>query len=250
MECRQIVKAFLPRALVGWIQRKRFRTARPPVGWVRLGSLRRTTPISAFWGLDRGTPIDRRYIDAFIVSHRADIRGRVLEVGDNRYTTAHGDGRVTRSDILHAVPGNPQATFTGDLASGAGLPDAAFDCIILTQVLQYIPDQASALRHLYRILAPGGTLLVTLPSLSKGDRGNDGKWSDWWRYTVRSTEALFAETFDGDSVTVRSFGNVLSASASLMGLAQEDLTAKEIDVNDLDYPVVITVRACRSTAKA
>ena len=33
-------------------------------------------------GRDRGTPIDRHYIERFLDEHRADIRGRVLEVRD------------------------------------------------------------------------------------------------------------------------------------------------------------------------
>ena len=35
----------------------------PPVGEVRFGSLRMVTPISTNWGLDRGLPIDRYYIE-------------------------------------------------------------------------------------------------------------------------------------------------------------------------------------------
>src|SRR5687768_11068110 len=61
----------------------------PPVGRVRFGSLRRLTPISRQFGLDRAERercIDIAFIEQFLVRHRADIRGRVLEIGDNRYT--------------------------------------------------------------------------------------------------------------------------------------------------------------------
>src|SRR5438094_3360732 len=47
---------------------------------VRLGTLRPTSPISTDFGYDRGTPIDRYYIEAFLSHHRSSIRGHVLEV--------------------------------------------------------------------------------------------------------------------------------------------------------------------------
>ena len=37
-----------------------------PVGGVHFGNLRRIDPISRNWGYDRGLPIDRYYIEAFL----------------------------------------------------------------------------------------------------------------------------------------------------------------------------------------
>lgn len=245
MALATLFKRLLPGRLVAWVQRKRFRTARPPVGWARFGSLRRTMPISAFWGLDRGTPIDRRYIEDFIARHAGDVRGNVLEVADDRYTARYGGDRVMHSDILHVVAGNPRATIIGDLAEGAGIPDGAFDCVIVTQVINYIADDRAAVRHLHRILRPGGVVLATMPGLAKIDGGDDGRWGDWHRYTLRSARALFAESFGESAVTTAGYGNVLAASAFLMGLAQEDLQPSEIDAHDSLYPVVLAVRAHR-----
>jgi SAM-dependent methyltransferase len=42
-------------------------------------------------------------------------------------------------------------------------PDRAFVCIGCFEVLEHIPDHRPALRQLFRCLAPGGTLLVTVP---------------------------------------------------------------------------------------
>ena len=58
-------------------------TCWPPVGRVRLGSLRRLKPISPDWGSERGLPIDRYYIGQFLAAHAQDIRGHVLEIGDD-----------------------------------------------------------------------------------------------------------------------------------------------------------------------
>src|ERR1700760_2893164 len=94
----------------------------PPVGMVRLGSLRRLTPVSRAHGADRGSPIDRYYIEHFIARHAGqdqyvlgDIRGHVLEIGDDTYASVFGSG-IAKLDILHADASNAQATIVGDLA--------------------------------------------------------------------------------------------------------------------------------------
>src|SRR5947207_406343 len=66
--------------------RKRARRILRPA---RLGVLRRVEPLTK-WGAERGTPVDRYYIERFLERHRADIRGRVLEVRDSRYTDRFG----------------------------------------------------------------------------------------------------------------------------------------------------------------
>ena len=240
---KRSIRTLLPRPARAWVSRKRFLTCHPPVGWVRFGSLRRMRPISAAWGHDRGRPINRHYIDSFVADHAADIRGRVLEVADDRYTAACGGSRVTQSDILHATPGNPRATFVGDLAKADHLPADAFDCVILTQVMQYIRDGAAAARHLHRILKPGGIVLATLPGLEKVSAPDDAQWGDYWRFTATSAGALFTEAFGASNVKTRTYGNVFAAVASLAGLSQEDVRPSELDVVDEDFPVIIAVRA-------
>ncbi len=77
--------------------------------------------------------MDRYYIEAFLAAHASDVRGHVLEVGDDAYTRRFGAGEVTRSDVLHVGEGNPQATIVGDLTHAEHIPSGAFDCVILTR---------------------------------------------------------------------------------------------------------------------
>ena len=46
------------------------------------GIFRRTSPLSDVWGFDRGTPVDRYYIECFLEGQRRDITGRILEVAE------------------------------------------------------------------------------------------------------------------------------------------------------------------------
>jgi hypothetical protein len=126
---------------------------------VRFGDLRRLHPVSPNFGFDPGKPVDRRYIEDFLFSNAKGIKGRVLEIGDNAYTRQYGEARVTRSDVLHIDGSNPRATLVGDLAEGDHLPSEVFDCIVMTQTLQYVFDVHKGVATLHRMLKPGGVLL-------------------------------------------------------------------------------------------
>jgi SAM-dependent methyltransferase len=198
---------------------------------IRWGNLRRLNPISRVFGFDRGQPIDRYYIETFLQRHRADIYGRVLEIGDPGYTRKFGGDRVTHSDVLHAIPGNPQATLVGDLATGEGIPKGTFDCLILTQTLLFIYDVSEAIANCYAVLKPGGVLLATFPGISHISRYDMDRWGDYWRFTTLSAKRLFGEVFSPENVAVQSYGNVLTAIAFLHGLAAEELRKKRAELS-------------------
>ncbi len=211
----------------------------------KLGDLKRVTPIDPNWGFERGTPIDRVYVERFIGSHAGDIRGHVLEIAAPDYTTAFGRG-VEQVDILMATEGNPEATIVGDLAAAPQIPSDAFDCAIVTQTLQFIYDVRAALATLQRILKPGGVLLVTVPGLTKISRIEDEQFGEWWHYTGRSVRRLAEEAFGAGNVEVTTYGNVLAATGFLYGLAASDLDEAELDSHDPLYEVVIGLRAVKS----
>lgn len=237
---RQAFNKLLPTAVrqpvLEWWRRPR------PVQW---GRLRRLTPVSRVFGLDRGQPIDRYYIEAFLQRHADDIKGRVLEIGDSAYTRRFGGSRVAQADVLHAVPGNPQATQVGDLQTGQGIPGEAFDCFILTQTLQSTFEVQSAIRHAAAALKPGGVLLASLPGLQQISRYDADRWGDYWRFTAQSARRLFEAAFPQDAITVEACGNVLAVVAGLYGLAAGELTIAELAHRDPDYDLTITVRAVK-----
>ncbi|MDH3639406.1 MAG: methyltransferase domain-containing protein [Gammaproteobacteria bacterium] len=219
----------------------------PPVGEVNFGDLRRLTPISRHFGYERGSPVDRYYIENFLEACSTDIKGRVLEIGDNAYTTRFGGSRVITKNVLHVHDNNASAAFVGDLTEAPHIPSDSFDCFILTQTLHLIFDLRAAINTIYRILKPGGVLLATAPGIS---HLSVDEWADYWcwSFTPSTLRRLFAETFPENHVSVEQFGNVLASIAFLQGLSTGELTREELDCNDRCYPLLVTVRAVKPHA--
>jgi SAM-dependent methyltransferase len=228
--------------------RPKQRERRPPIGEANFGDLRRLRPISRSFGLNRGQPIDRYYIEDFLARHADDIRGRVLEIKDASYTRRYGAGRVSVSDVLDVAEENRQATIVADLTRADHVPSDAFDCIIFTQTLHFIYDVRSAIRTLHRILKPGGTLLATFPGISQTSCTKlDERYR--WTFTRSSARWLFEKAFPAANIEVEAHGNVLVAIAFLHGLAAEELRQEELNYHDPDYEVLITLKAVKSEAK-
>ena len=200
-------------------------------------------PLSTEWGFDRGTPIDRYYIERFLDQHASDVRGRVLEVKNSDYTRRFDRG-VVQADVLDIDAGNANATIIADLTAADHVPAGQFDCFILTQTLQFIYDSRAAVTHAHRLLAPGGVLLVTLPVISR-IAPRYGPATDFWRFTGASCRRLFGDVFGEENVEVRTHGNVLVAMAFLQGAALEEIPRRKLEVDDPFFPLIVTVRAVR-----
>jgi glycosyltransferase involved in cell wall biosynthesis len=243
---QRIARGILPAPARQWLwARWHGQDYSPPVGWVRFGSLRRLTPLSRAFGYDRGLPIDRYYIERFLSAHAGDIRGHVLEIGDDIYTRRFGGDSVTRSDVLHVVKGNPKATIVEDLTCAENISSDTFDCIILTQTLQFISDAPAAVKTLCRILKPGAVVLATISGIGQISRYDLEAWGYDSTFTSRSAWRVFAEVFPAANIRVAAYGNVLAATAFLYGLAAQELHHEELDQRDPDYEVLIAIRALK-----
>lgn len=253
---RSAVARLVPAPVLSRIRARRARATgpQPPVGSLQLGDLRRLKPVSDVWGFDRGLPVDRYYVEDWLgrfggeANYAAsDITGRVLEVGDDFYTSRFGRG-VERSDVLHVNPDNPKATIVGDMTEPGALPDSAFDCIVCAQTLHVIYDFQAAIAGLHAALKPGGVLLATVPGITKACSPDRYLWGDWWRFTTGSMRRVVGEAFPGGDVTVEAYGNVLTATAFLHGMAAEELTREELDLRDPEFEVLLGIRARRADA--
>ena len=203
---------------------------------------RSTTPISSTFGFSRGKPIDRYYMEEFIGKHKEQIHGTVLEVADNYYSNTFGTGPI-KSEIIDVTKNNKNATIIGDLTDIATLPHHTIDCFICTQTLNFIYDIKSAIEGMHYLLKPGGTLLLTVSGLAHISRYDMDKWGDYWRFTELSITKLFSEVFGAENISLEQYGNYLSVTSQMNGLASHELTKGELDCKDKDYPLIIAVIA-------
>jgi glycosyltransferase involved in cell wall biosynthesis len=242
---KSYAKRYFPQKILNFLQ-KTTSGAKfiPQQGRVNKGDLNRTTPFSTQFGYDRGGPLDRYYIESFLKQHNAFIKGKVLEIGDNEYTMRFGGNKVMHSDILHVDEQNTKATFYGDLSHAPHLPDNHFDCIVLTQTLHLIYNYHEAVKTCYRILKPGGALLLTVPGISHIDQG---EWKQYWlwSFTGASIKKILAEIFHENNTEIATYGNVLVAASFLYGLGFSELKKEQLDYFDPHYQVIISAVAIK-----
>ena len=201
-------------------------------------------PVSDYFGDDRGTPVDRFYIDSFIAANRNVIKGRVLEVAEDTYSRKFG-GNVTSFDVLHYEAGAQHATLIGDLSTPSTLPESRFDCFICTQTIHVIYNYMDAIRGAWQLLAPGGVLLCTLSGIAQISRYDMDRWGDYWRFTTLSAQRSFDDVFGAGKVIVDYGGNCYAAINFLRGISLEELDQKKLTIKDANYPIVITIIATK-----
>lgn len=213
--------------------------------WLHLLT-RPIAPLSKEFGFDRGGPIDRYYIENFLNNNKTDITGTCLELLNDNYTKCYGHN-VMRADILDVDRGNKRATIYGDLRGLDTVFDNTYDCIILTQVLQFIDDAPAAIREVYRILKPGGVVLATVPATSRIDV-RAGVDADFWRFTQAGAQYLFEQAFTEKNVTVMPHGNHYAGLLFWSGAGLPEANQRKLDVHDPQFPIIVTIRATKHAA--
>ena len=209
-------------------------------GLPRWGNLRRTTPFSATYGFERGTPIDRYYLHQFLSAHRHLIRGDVLEVQTSGYTERFGSA-VTRADTFDIVP-LFDPTYLCDMTHCQDvIPSHSYDCLLLPNTLPHLREIDRALAQAIRVVKPGGTILASAAGLLP----LTGDVPDYWRLSPDGWRERLSVAWPGAAIEVAGHGNCLATVAAQMGLAVEELTSAELDVQDPRYPALTTMM-CRT----
>ena len=103
-------------------------------------------------------------------------------------------GRVAHHYVLDVAPAH-SVDVVGD-ARIMPFSDASMDVVLITQVLEHIPDPIAVIGEIRRVLKPGGTLLLSVPSIFR-QHGSPG---DYWRYMPQGLEWILR---DFRSVNVR-----------------------------------------------
>lgn len=98
----------------------------------------------AFEAAKRGAEVVACDLD---LAELKDVRALFGAMSDNGEIPDGGSGAAVNGDALR-LP----------------FADATFDRVIASEVMEHIPDDAGAARELARVLKPGGTMAVTVPS--------------------------------------------------------------------------------------
>ncbi len=94
--------------------------------------------------------------------------------------------KLTGSEFFDGIaPGQWQDGVQCQDVQALTYADASFDVCTSTEVLEHVPNDALAMRELFRVLRPGGTLLFTVPlslgepTVERAERTDDGEIRHW-----------------------------------------------------------------------
>lgn len=113
---------------------------------------------------------------------------------------------------VDVVPG-PQVDHVGGVEA-LPVPDASFDVVLCTQVLEHVDDPARAVRELRRVTAPGGRVLAS----THGVQVYHPSPNDLWRWTHAGLGRLFADNGEWQSVSVTPCAGTASCLTMLTGI--------------------------------
>ena len=166
------------------------------------------------------------------------VRGHCVEFDPPVYQSWLQNAAVTSYDVWDTKP-SPHVTVVADLQQADNIPDRTFDTIICTHVLSAIRDVRRATAELHRLLAPGGLLLCTVPSILQKYAPHP---RDYWRFTKDSMADVLG---DFSRVEVDSFGNAATVAGSPYFLMVDHFPQSVLNTHDPSCPSIIAAAAWR-----
>jgi SAM-dependent methyltransferase len=133
--------------------------------------------------------------------------GLVLDAGSGRGawrpTILQGAAGYESIDI--AARGRATPTWTGDISAMPQVPTARYDTVVCHQVLEHVRHPGRALAEFHRVLKSGGTLVVSVPHISRRHELP----RDYFRFTQEGMIALLQDAGYVD-VDARPFGGLFA----------------------------------------
>jgi SAM-dependent methyltransferase len=174
-------------------------------------------------------PWERRSIAEFVAAAAQSVPpgARVLDVGagDAPYRELFAHTRYETTDWTESPHAGAGAVDYVASADALPLDEGSVDVVLLTQVLEHVPEPAQVLAELARVLKPGGRLYLTAPLV----------WElhelphDYFRYTGPGLRHLLAGSGFVDVVVeprndcFTTLAQLLTNAAALMGTAPDGL---------------------------
>jgi SAM-dependent methyltransferase len=164
----------------------------------------------------------RKVIERVIADLKLPARARILDAGCGSgrnmiELTRHGT--VSGVELSGASVEVARARGAGEVIAGSVLDmpfdGDSFDLSVCLDVIEHLDDDLGALRELRRVLAPGGSLLVTVPAYQWLWSGHDEVNHHHRRYTRRSLQRV-AEQAGWEQVRTTYFNSLLLPLAILL----------------------------------
>jgi SAM-dependent methyltransferase len=164
----------------------------------------------------------RTVLEGVIAGMRLPARARILDAGcgsgRNMLELAR-HGTVTGIEVSETSVCLARAREVGEVVAGSVLemPFAAdsFDLAVTLDVIEHLEDDLGALRELRRTVAPGGSLLVTVPAYPWLWSGHDEINHHHRRYTRNSLQRV-AEQAGWEQVRTTHFNSLLLPAAIIL----------------------------------
>jgi SAM-dependent methyltransferase len=159
-----------------------------------------------------------RVLPARLEELSADLRvpaaGRVLDYGCAELPYRH----FFEDDIEYVgadIPGNPNATL--DLEPNGSVPveDGSFDAVLSTQVLEHVEDPGLYLSECFRVLRPGGRLLLSTHGVFMYHPDPD----DYWRWTGAGLQRAVREA----GFEIERFEGIIGPLATGLQMTQDSV---------------------------
>ena len=135
----------------------------------------------------------------------ASLRGCVLDAGSGRgsWRGVIGTNGAEYESIDMAPRGGNRPTWVGDVMRMPEVPDKRYDAIVCHQVLEHLPRPWAALAEFYRVLKPGGQVILSAPHLSRRHELPH----DYFRFTQEGMRSLLSDAGFGN-IVVRPVGGI------------------------------------------
>jgi len=140
--------------------------------------------------------------------------GRVLDYGCAEVPYRHFFGPGV--DLVAAdLAGNPHALLELNPDSTIPAPDASFDAVLSTQVLEHVGDPQLYLAESFRVLRPQGRMLLS----THGTFSYHPDPVDYWRWTCAGLRRIVA----AEGFVVERFEGIVGMGATGLQLFQESI---------------------------